>query len=161
MTSQEAALHWWGTQTYHEYVDQFVAVVQPDLLCFDIYPAFGDCGWAVPGGLNASADTRDRYLRNLAFMNNKSLAANISFWNYFDNQAQGSSCGPSHGKVPWQMFAAALHGSRGLLHFLITPCKSPTNCGHYHGTYRESILRVGRSDPGYPAILTPPAVPAC
>ena len=29
------------------------------------------------------------------------------------------------------MFAAALHGSRGLLHFLITPCKSPKNCGHY------------------------------
>ena len=28
-------------------------------------------------------------------------------------------------QVAWQMYAAALHGSRGLLHFLITPCKSP------------------------------------
>ena len=31
-------------------------------------------------------DTRDRYLHNLAFINNRSLAANLSYWNYFDNQ---------------------------------------------------------------------------
>ena len=68
---------------------------------------------------------------NLTPFSLKSLGANLSFWNYFDNQAQGGSCGPSAGKVAWQMYAAALHGSRGLLHFLITPCKSPTNCGHY------------------------------
>ena len=113
-------------------VDAFVNNVHPDILCFDLYPSFGDCGWGVAGGdVNASADTRGRYLDNLAFINNRSLAANISFWNYFDNQAQGASCGPTKGKVAWQMFAAALHGSRGLLHFLITPCKSPKNCGHY------------------------------
>eukprot|EP01043_Picozoa_sp_COSAG02_P056974 COSAG02_NODE_6842_length_3331_cov_3.012995_4_plen_213_part_00 len=113
-------------------MDAFVSVVRPDILCFDLYPSFGDCGWGVEGGdVNASADTRGRYLDNLAFINNRSLAANVSFWNYFDNQAQGASCGPTKGKVAWQMFAAALHGSRGLLHFLITPCKSPKNCGHY------------------------------
>ena len=52
-------------------------------------------------------------------MNHKALASNISYWNYFANQAQGSGCGPTEGKVAWQMYAAALHGSRGLLHFLI------------------------------------------
>ena len=51
--------------------------------------------------------------------------------NYFDNQAQGSACGPSEGKVAWQMYAAALHGSRGLLHFLIVgrACPVPPRVG--------------------------------
>ena len=42
---------------------------QPDMLSFDMYPEFGDCGWGVSGGdVNASSDTRGRYLRDLAFM---------------------------------------------------------------------------------------------
>ena len=62
------------------------------------------------------------------------------------------------------MYAAALHGSRGLLHFLITPCKSPRNCGHYkrhtdtlheNGFGLGSGVDSGRNDPGYPSILTP------
>ena len=54
------AMAWWGYPTYHEYVDAYVATVRPDLLCFDQYPRFGDCGWAVPGGdMNRSSDTRD------------------------------------------------------------------------------------------------------
>ena len=129
-------------------VDAFVSTVRPDILCFDLYPSFGDCGWGVAGGdVNASDDTRGRYLYNLAFINNRSLAASVSFWNYFDNQAQGASCGPTKGKVAWQMFAAALHGSRGLLHFLITPCKSPKNCGHYSPpTHPQSRLELSAVD---------------
>ena len=75
------------------------------------------------------------------------------------------------------MFSAALHGSRGLLHFLITPCKSPSNCGHFNRTVQQQQqqqqqqragrgatgaglglglgLGLGRTDPGYPSILTP------
>jgi hypothetical protein len=167
MASPQAALAWWGVPSYDEYVDEYIKTVQPDILCFDLYPDFGDCGWAVRGGdVNRSADTRDRYLHNLAFINNRSRMHNLSFWNYFDNQAQGSSCGPTRGKVAWQMFAAALHGSRGLLHFLITPCKSPKNCGHYHRHSNSATATGvasdnrdgggdGRADPGYPSILTP------
>ena len=33
------------------------------------------------------------------------------------------------GKTAWQMYASALHGSRGLLHFLVTPCATPKDCG--------------------------------
>eukprot|EP01051_Picozoa_sp_SAG22_P011669 SAG22_NODE_1145_length_5374_cov_15.659526_2_plen_481_part_00 len=180
VAQQKQAMAWWGYPTYEEYVDGFIQAVEPDLISFDMYPQFGDCGWSVRGGdVNRSSDTRELYLRNLQFINNKSLAANLSYWNYFDNQAQGSSCGPTAGKVAWQMYAAALHGSRGLLHFLITPCKSPKNCGHYgrrpsppppppaelgggadptgtggdeHDMYG---LGSGRLDPGYPSILTP------
>ena len=167
---RKTAMDWWGYATYEEYVDGFIEAVRPDLISFDNYPQFGDCGWSVRGGdVNRSGDTRDIFLENLQIINNKSLAANLSFWNYFDNQAQGGSCGPSAGKVAWQMYAAALHGSRGLLHFLITPCKSPKNCGHYGrrpsppppmlpggaGGRDEFGLGSGRTDPGYPSILTP------
>jgi len=72
---------------YGASVDTFVQTVRPDILCFDLYPTFGDCSWGVRGGdVNASSDTRDRYLHNLAFINNRSLAANLSYWNYFANQ---------------------------------------------------------------------------
>ena len=57
-----------------------MATVKPDLLCFDFYPSFGDCGWAVGGGdVNRTSDTRDRYLANLQFINHKALAAGISY----------------------------------------------------------------------------------
>ena len=36
--------HWWGTRSYKDYVDGFIKTVQPDILCFDQYPTFGDCG---------------------------------------------------------------------------------------------------------------------
>ena len=39
----------WGYKTYEEYVDAYVATVKPDILCFDLYPQFGDGGWGVSG----------------------------------------------------------------------------------------------------------------
>ena len=57
---------------------------------------------------------------NLAYINNRSRDANLSFWNYFHSGWRVDVCGPTEGKTAWQMYASALHGSRGLLHFILT-----------------------------------------
>lgn len=49
MASEAAAVAWWGFKTYEQYVNTYLAMVKPDLLSFDLYPSFGDCGWAVHG----------------------------------------------------------------------------------------------------------------
>ena len=180
--------HWWGVKTYKEYTDGFLGTVKPDILCFDQYPTFGDCGAGVgmgagafyKNGLNYSHDTRNLFLYNLQYINNRSSSANLTFWNYFHSGWRVDVCGPSEGKVAWQMFASALHGSRGLLHFVVTPGpgdvpkpKPPPNTGGAAapghtgagagaGAYplgnqgRRGGLGLGSGDfdHGYPGLLT-------
>ena len=67
------------------------------------------------------------------------------------------------GKTAWQMYASALHGSRGLLHFLVTPCASPVDCGDIpHPPHGRHLVQAGtgRKDHGYPGLLTPEGAPA-
>ena len=91
-----------------------------------------------------------------------------SFWNYFHSGWRVDVCGPSEGKTAWQMFASALHGSRGLLHFVLTggagdiphpphlpppPPPSPSPSRSVRGAS-------GDVDHGYPGILTYEGGPA-
>jgi hypothetical protein len=157
---------WWGCDhsthpgpcSYKQYVDEFIAVTQPDILCFDQYPSWGDCGATM--NLNATFDTTPHFLYNLAYINNRSFEANLTYWNYFKSGFGVEVCGPSAGKVAWQMYASALHGSRGLLHFLITPCASPIDCGDIPHPPASRHLGSSRKDHGYPGILTPEGLPA-
>jgi len=157
---------WWGCDagskpgpcSYKKYVDKFIAVVKPDILCFDQYPSWGDCGNVK--NMNATYDTSFHFLYNLAYINNRSFEANLTFWNYFKSGFGVEVCGPSEGKIAWQMFASALHGSRGLLHFLITPCASPVNCGDIPHPPTNRHLGTSRKDHGYPGILTPEGQPS-
>ena len=64
-------------KTYKEYTDKFISVLKPDILCFDSYPTFGDCGAGVDvegsgaffkNGMNYSRDTRDHFLYNLQYI---------------------------------------------------------------------------------------------
>lgn len=177
---------WWGCGSgkpppkcsYKQYVDRFISEMQPDILCFDQYPNWGDCE-SSRLNMNATYDTTEHFLYNLAYINNRSLGANLSFWNYFKSGFGVEVCGPSEGKVAWQMYASALHGSRGLLHFLVTPCATPVDCGDVphpphaaaHGLLqRGGMMRkalgatsdssLGRKDHGYPGLLTPEGAPA-
>ena len=106
--------HWWGTRTYKDYVDGFIDTIRPDILCFDQYPTFGDCGAGTGlggdaffrNGMNYSLDTRDLFLYNLQYVANRSAEADLTFWNYFHSGWRVDVCGPSEGKVAWQMYAS-------------------------------------------------------
>ena len=55
------------------------------------------------------------------------------------------------------MYSSALHGSRGLLHFLITPCASPVDCGDIPhpptSRHQSAMLGTTRKDHGYPGAV--------
>jgi hypothetical protein len=75
-----------GNVSYTEYVDRYVAEVEPQMLCFDSYPGFTE---------NATSDSictlehggpcadKEGYLLNLAVFRHAARAANIPMWNYF------------------------------------------------------------------------------
>ena len=110
--------------------------------------------------MNYSLDTRDQFLYNLAYINNRSTQANLSFWNYFHSGWRVDVCGPTEGKAAWQMYASALHGSRGLLHFVLTggPGDIPHPSSGRRLPPKSQPLRLraasGDVDHGYPGILT-------
>ena len=60
---------------YTAYLELFVRLVKPQVLCFDYYT-----GFSVRAPLNASSGTI--YHKNLAIYRNASLKHNIPFWNY-------------------------------------------------------------------------------
>jgi len=102
----------YGVDTYEEYVDQYLATVKPDILCYDFYPS------------NA---TMWEYHQNLAFIRNKSLHAGIPFWNYVWMSANGNGVGAAFYR--WELFVAATYGSKGLLQWSLQPCANPRDCG--------------------------------
>ncbi len=75
-----------GPNGYEGYVSQFVAEVEPDVLCMDHYPLFK------PG-----ADGRARYCQNLEVLRKYSLMANIPFWNFFVCVSIGVQDSGEHG----------------------------------------------------------------
>eukprot|EP01047_Picozoa_sp_COSAG01_P077451 COSAG01_NODE_13956_length_1514_cov_21.017668_1_plen_345_part_00 len=67
----------WGFETYDEYLDQFLALAKPDVLCMDNYPHF-----ELPDTDSVHKGTRDDYRRNLAALRERALKHKIPFWNY-------------------------------------------------------------------------------
>lgn len=112
--------------------------------------------------MNYSLDTRDKFLYNLAYINNRSRDANLSFWNYFHSGWRVDVCGPTEGKAAWQMYASVLHGSRGLLHFILTGGPGDIPNPHVQPPPPPSLMRAGLGDVdhGYPGILTYEGEPA-
>ena len=117
---------WWGTPTYSDYVNGFVKNVQPDILCFDIYPSFPGAHCTSDPPKNGSV-TPEVYTQNLAIIRNSSLANGMDFWLYFNFMGR-PACGPTVGQVAWQQFSALAYGATGLLYFYVTPCKAPGDC---------------------------------
>jgi hypothetical protein len=121
-----------GVGTYAEYLDQFMSVVDPDIICFDSYPEFGrgllpppgSAPWAVAAGGN---DTRNVYLFSLAAVRNASLSSSPArpFWNYFGIGSyfhKGlTHADATEAQARWQISASLAYGARGLLYFFFTP----------------------------------------
>ena len=98
---------------YEAYVDAFISIVGPDILCFDHYPLF------YPGSLNdSSVDTSlAGYRRNLATIRAASLKANLTFWNFFASQPFNGRPDVSESQLRWQIFTSLAYGAKGVLYF--------------------------------------------
>jgi hypothetical protein len=95
-----------GNSTYDAHVEEYMRVVQPDMLCMDHYPQF-----------KPDRDGRDGYCRNLEVMRRHALANDVPFWNFFNIMPYGPHTDPTEDQVRWQIYASLSHGAKGVLYF--------------------------------------------
>ena len=97
------------SSVYAAYVNDFVQVVRPDVLCFDHYPDFG---------LPQSSDVSTAgYHRNLAIFRAASQLAGIPFWNFMNTMPFNGRADVSEGQLRWQVFTSLAYGAKGILYF--------------------------------------------
>ena len=97
-----------NASSYGAYVNTFVKIVDPDILCMDAYPFFERTDMAT----NASTDG---YHRNLAVL--RDAARGRPFWNFFNAMPFNSHLAPTEGQIAWQAFTSLAYGAKGVLYF--------------------------------------------
>ncbi len=95
-----------GTTSYVSHLERFISEVHPDVLSMDYYPMF-----------KPDADGRAGYCGNLAAMREKSLAAGIPFWNFFNTMPFGDHSDPTEAQLRWQIFTSLAYGAKGVMYF--------------------------------------------
>ncbi len=95
-----------GCDNYGDYLQTYMDVVQPEVLCVDHYPF-----------LSPDGDTKQMLCENLRLLRAASIKAHIPFWTFFNAMAYGSHSRPSEGQLNWQMYVALAYGAKGLNYF--------------------------------------------
>lgn len=100
-----------GTETYEEYVDSYLRIVQPRILSFDFYP-FIRTGW-----LNRDA-IKDGFFSNLEVISRKSVEYNIPFWTFIQTCHSNGRRDPLPEEIRWQVYQNLAYGAKGIQYFL-------------------------------------------
>jgi hypothetical protein len=110
-----------GAASYQQYVDQFMQVVQPDVLSMDHYPL-----------MRPEADSREAYCANLETMRVASQSAGIPFWNYFYSMPFNDRLDPTEAQIRWQIYASVAYGAKGVLYYCYwTPGQGAAGTGEF------------------------------
>jgi hypothetical protein len=94
-----------GTPGYEEYVERFVAEVQPPYISYDHYALMDD------GSL------RDGYYLNLEIVRRVALRHGLPFWNIVLSNAHFYYDEPSPGGLRFQAYTTLAYGARGISYF--------------------------------------------
>ena len=126
------------TSTYEEYVDRFVAEVEPPLLSFDHYPLLED-----DRGVAMTLD----YFRNWAVIRRAALREAIPAWIFIQSVSYHSRRHPNEQEILWQVNASLAYGAKGIMYFTYwTPGVDSTE-----GFGSALISRAGERTPLYDA----------
>ncbi len=110
-----------GTATYEEYLDRYMEVVEPPLLCFDHYPLLSG------GGITGD------YFYNWATIRRVSLQFGVPSWVFiqsvgFDSAYPGfqDRRRPNEAEIQWQVNVSLAYGAKGIQYFTYwTPDSQP------------------------------------
>ncbi|MCK5861575.1 MAG: hypothetical protein KAH38_03755 [Candidatus Hydrogenedentes bacterium] len=94
-----------GAENYNAYLKQFIAAVQPEVLCFDHYPFFAP-----------ETDGREGFCSNLDVIRSHALEQAIPFWCFIKAMPFGSDATPTEAQIRWQVYAALTYGVKGILY---------------------------------------------
>jgi hypothetical protein len=119
---------------YQEYLKQYVKVVKPDLLSFDIYPF----------GVNGD---RSDYFLNLSLVRQAALEAHIPFMVIQQAAAWHKNQPiPTGEMLRWQAYTALAYGSHGLSWYVYSYPGHDGGMSFSDGTYRERLIGKEKGD---------------
>ena len=120
----------YGTDTYDEYVERFIATVQPALLSYDYYPFRKD-------------NDRSTFFANLGVIREAALRHRRPFMVIVQAMPHGPYRDPTEAELAWQIFHALAFGARGISYFAYwTP---PTIPGvDDHMAFHYGLIEAGR-----------------
>jgi hypothetical protein len=94
-----------GGYSYHQYLQDIVQVVKPDLLMYDHYPFFSD------------GSQRADYFVNLLAVREVALEHNLPYWGFMLSSQHGGYRLPSRSDARFQMFSHLSAGYTGMAYF--------------------------------------------
>eukprot|EP01079_Euglenida_sp_SAG-EU17-18_P003335 gene3335-635_t len=123
-----------GAPTYGSYVDSYMDLVKPQVLCVDHYPNFVEnlaptrpnktkAGSVppspVPVTLRGLRSFLFWYIDNMLVLRQASLKAGIPFWNFFNTMPYGKSSvyDVTESELRWQTWTSVAIGAKGVLYF--------------------------------------------
>jgi len=107
--------------SYEKYIEDFIEIIQPDVMMFDIYP------------FQAKAGVANCYMRNMQIVRKASLKAGVPYWVFVQSYIYKDRRLPSDSDNRLQLFVAMTMGYTGLSYFT------------YDGSFTEGLLTRGRS----------------
>jgi hypothetical protein len=98
---------------YDIFVDDYMYVVQPDVLQFDVYP------WSDDPSETPDQHLRDRsYYRGAEIIRRAGLKANVPYFMFVQSFDGGGTYMPSESDLRMQLFSALAYGFKGISYFI-------------------------------------------
>ena len=114
----------WGTPTYEEHVEQFMAAVKPKLLSYDHYALF-------------EKQERGDYFQNMEIIRAAALKYNNTPWmNIILATPHFGYRNPSEGDLRWQVYTTLAYGGTGIAYFTYWTLTGYEN-------FRNAIMEAG------------------
>lgn len=101
----------WKTDTYFEYIDQYIEKVQPEFLSYDSYPLLTDA--------YGTTSLQEDYLFNKEIIATKTKEAGIPFWTFIQTIGFGlvNRRPQSKADIAFQVYTDLAYGAKGIQHF--------------------------------------------
>jgi hypothetical protein len=95
-----------GGYSYSQYLDDYINIVNPDILMYDNYPFL------------ASGSTNSTFFSNMAIIRGKALIANIPYWTWIQSWSDGVDYRvPSGSDLRMNVFSHLTYGYKGISYF--------------------------------------------
>ena len=92
------------TYTYEQYVDDYLAKYQPQVLSYDYYP------------LQSNGKIKNGYLENMSIIRRKAAEAEIPFWVYVQSASWNTGV-PTEADLHWLVNTSLAYGCKGIQYF--------------------------------------------
>ena len=121
-----------GTDTYRQYLDEYMAMVAPRVLSFDHYPVIETKG---------KRHLREEWFANLEMVTKTAQKNNKPFWAFALSVAHGLYPVPTLAEIRLQVFANLAYGAQGIQYFTYWTPGNKSQYAYHHGPIDDNKER--------------------